>query len=158
MIRNIIGMGFVALFTLTSCGTSPSASSGNSSPTSQGTLTAVNGQVLNPHNLPATGTYEGAGLEMVVTETGATLNTGCRKGAVPTPITLTSDGSFNATGTMNPELPMNPPEKTPIVLEGKYSQQDQALSVAVTFGPQGDPQDYNLVLDAPKNLDVACPL
>jgi hypothetical protein len=144
MMRMFIWVGFITLFTFSSCGTSQSEASA---------LTQADGQVLNP----VFGTYEGAGLEMVVTNTGATLNTGCREGAVPTPITLTNDGSFNTSGTMNPELPTNPPVKTPIMLEGKYSEPDQAFNVAITFGPEGDPQNYDLVLNGPKNLDFACP-
>jgi hypothetical protein len=121
-------------------------------------LKTVTGQVLNPHDLPAMGTYEGAGLEMVVTDTGATLNTGCRKGAVPTPLTLSSDGSFATTGTLNPELPMANPTQTPIALQGKYSDQDQAISLSLIVGAEGEPQNFNLVLNAPKNLDAACPI
>jgi hypothetical protein len=163
MIRKFVGLGFVALLFFTSCGTNQSAvasalnsGSGNGS-NSAGTVTAVNGQVLNPHSLPATGTYEGQGLEMVVTNSGATLNTGCTKGAVPAPIELADDGSFNTTGTMNPLLPMNPPTQTQLVLDGKYSEQDQVIAVAITYGPEGDPQNYNLVLNGPKNLEVVCP-
>jgi hypothetical protein len=157
MIRKFVGMGFVVLLTFSSCGTSPS-NAGSSAPESSAptdTLKKVDGQIINPQDLPAQGTYEAAGLEMVVTETGATLNTGCTKGTVPTPITLSTDGSFDTTGTMNPLLPQFPVKQTPIALTGKYS--DQILNVAVTYGPNGDPQNYNLVLNGEKNLDVACP-
>jgi hypothetical protein len=153
------GIFMIRIITLSSCGTSPSAAApAVDIPTSPGTLKTVTGQVLNPHDLPAIGTYEGAGLEMVVTDTGATLNTGCRKGAIPTPLTLSSDGSFATTGTLNPELPMATPTKTPIALEGKYSNQDQAISLSLTVGSEGEPQNFNLVLNAPKNLDAACPI
>jgi hypothetical protein len=160
MIRMFIWVAVVALITLSSCGTSPSAAAtaAGDTPASPGTLKAVTGQVLNPSDLPAIGTYEGAGLEMVVTDTGAVLNTGCRKGAVPTPITLSGDGSFTTAGTLNPELPMANPTQTPIALEGKYSNQDQAISLSLTVEPEGEPQNYNLVLNAPKNLDAACPI
>jgi hypothetical protein len=158
MIRTLVGV-VVILFTLSACGTSQSAASTQSpAPTPAGSLTKTDGQVINPQNLPAPGTYEAAGLEMVVTDTGATLNTGCTKGEVATPITLNTDGSFTTSGTMNPLLPMNPPRQTALSLEGKYSEQDQVISVAITYGPTGDPQDYNLVLNGLQNLDAACPL
>jgi hypothetical protein len=163
MIKKYSWMGLVAIL-LSSCGSGQAASTGTSSPptpeagsNSNGTLTAVNGQIDNPHSLPVAGTYEAQGLEMVVTATGATLNTGCTKGVVAGPIELANDGSFNTTGTMNPLIPMYPPQKTPLTIEGKYSDQDQAFSLEITFGPGTDPQPYNLVLNAPKNLDAACP-
>jgi hypothetical protein len=102
------------------------------------------------------GVYEGSQLEMIVTTDGAVLNTGCRKGVISAPILLSDDGSFDSTGTMNPLLPMNPPIKAVVSLAGKYSPQDLSVSVIVQIG-EGTEIPYNLVLNGPKNLDVACP-
>lgn len=87
--------------------------------------------------LVAAGKWGGQNVELDVTEVGARLRFSCARGSVEQPLTLDTEGRFNAKGTfvaegMGPVREDDPPKSRPAVYSGVVRDRVMTLTLSVT--------------------------
>jgi len=133
----VFSLLFVALWQNGSCGKSK-----------MNTNTATQEQ-----NRVATGHWGGQNVQMEVTEKGARLRFSCAHASIEEPITLDSEGRFNAKGTMTAEAmgPLyedNPPKSQPAVFSGTVKDQEMSLTITLKDSKE-EPGKYTLTFGKP---------
>lgn len=87
-------------------------------------------------NRVTNGNWGGQNARLEVSEGGAQIQFGCARGSIEGPVTVDSEGRFNAKGTftaegMGPRNEDDPPKARPAVYSGVVSEKKMTLTVTV---------------------------